>query len=129
MYGLDANANGIQDMGEIGVSGIQVNLTGVANDGTPVNTSQPTNGSGLYLFTNLKPGVYTVQVVKPVEYVFSPANVGSDDTKDSDSDPGTGIMSSEILTSGEDNRTYDAGLYPSIDLGDRKDIYQCSAEF
>jgi hypothetical protein len=113
---FDSNANGIQDMGEIGVSGIQVNLTGVANDGTPVNTSQPTNGSGLYLFTNLKPGVYTVQVVKPVEYVFSPANVGGDDTKDSDSDPGTGIMSSEILTSGEDNRTYDAGLYPSIDL-------------
>ncbi len=113
---FDANANGIQDMGEIGVSGIQVNLTGIANDGTPVNTSQPTNGSGLYLFTNLKPGVYTVQVVKPVEYLFSPANVGGDDTKDSDSDPGTGIMSSETLTSGEDNRTYDAGLYPSIDL-------------
>ncbi len=112
---FDANANGIQD-GEIGVSGIQVNLTGVAGDGTLVNLNQPTNGSGFYLFSNLKPGVYTVQVIKPLEYLFSPANVGGDDTKDSDSDPGTGIMPSETLTSGEDNRTYDAGLFPSIDL-------------
>jgi hypothetical protein len=111
----DINANGIQDPGELGVGGITVNLNGVAGDNTIVNLSQVTSPNGIYLFTNLKPGIYTVQVIKPLGFLFSPIDQTTDD-RDSDSDPISGTMPTEFLTSGEDNRSYDAGIYPEINI-------------
>jgi hypothetical protein len=55
-------------------------------------------------------------VNKTTDYNFSPQNQGADDEKDSDSNPLTGVMPEETLESGEVNLTYDAGLYPSINL-------------
>ncbi|MBI3396977.1 DUF11 domain-containing protein [Candidatus Woesebacteria bacterium] len=65
----DNNGNGIQDPGEPGISGVDVYLyqddgDNIFEPGTddPQVTFQTTGGSGLYLFTNLVPGSYWVDV-------------------------------------------------------------------
>ncbi|MBK9735312.1 MAG: carboxypeptidase regulatory-like domain-containing protein [Saprospiraceae bacterium] len=111
----DINANGIQDIGELGVPGVTVSITGILADGTLIPPSvQSTGPNGEYLFSNLTPGRYTVVVNKPSGYLYSPKDQGGNDTKDSDSDPLTGVMPEETLVSGEVNLTYDAGIYPEI---------------
>ncbi|MGB8217548.1 MAG: SdrD B-like domain-containing protein [Candidatus Methanoperedens sp.] len=50
----DLNGNGMQDAGEPGLPGWQINMTGSAD------LSVTTNGTGSYCFNNLKPGNYTI---------------------------------------------------------------------
>jgi hypothetical protein len=114
---LDTNENGIQDPGELGIPNVTVSITGILADNSIVPpAAQLTGPQGQYLFSGLTPGRYTVVVNKPADFKFSPKDQGGDETKDSDSDPVTGIMPEETLTSGENNLTYDAGLYPDIKL-------------
>lgn len=54
----DINANGVQDAGEVGLPGIPVELY---LDNTLIDW-QTTDSNGHYLFTDLGPGVYTVDV-------------------------------------------------------------------
>ncbi|MBD2667016.1 SdrD B-like domain-containing protein, partial [Richelia sinica] len=115
----DSNANGIQDNGEVGVSGVTVTLTGGGADGiingvgdTTVTTT--TNASGNYNFTNLTPGEqYQVTFAKPAGYDFTQKDVNgnSQDTVDSDADVTTGKSQIVTLSSGENNPTIDAGIY------------------
>ena len=111
----DVDANGIQDAGETGVSGATVQLFTAAN--TLVGT-QVTAASGLYLFTGLTPGDYYVQVTPPAGYFMSPQDVGANDAVDSDANTTTGVMATTTLISGEDDRTWDAGLYQTATIGD-----------
>ena len=69
----DKNANGIQDAGESGISGVTVNLL----DSTGMNILQTTStdASGLYGFT-VAPGTYVVQFVQPVGDTASPQYQG-----------------------------------------------------
>lgn len=113
----DTNGNGIQDGGEPGIPGVTVVLTGTDGGGNVVNLTTTTGANGQYTFGNLVPGTYTVTVTNPSGFTFTPANQGGDDAKDSDSNPTTGAMPSEVLTSGENNTTYDAGLYRPASLG------------
>ncbi len=85
----DLNANGIQDAGEPGISGVTVNLykCGVTD---PITTTT-TNANGNYMFVGLAPGDYQVGFVLPSGYVFSPMDQGGDDEKDSDADTATGM--------------------------------------
>ncbi|MCW3107978.1 MAG: conserved repeat domain protein [Segetibacter sp.] len=99
----DLNKNGIQDAGEPGLQGVTVKLT--MPNGTTVSTT--TNANGFYQFNNLAAGTYTVTFITPSGYAASPANAGSDDTKDSDADNGT---VSVTLTANEVNNTIDAGF-------------------
>jgi len=55
----DANSNGVQDNGEKGIAGALVKL--MLPDGTTLNTT--TDADGKYLFTDLVPGKYTVELV------------------------------------------------------------------
>ena len=116
----DLNANGIQDLNEPGIAGATVTL--LDGNGVPVVgvVPQVTPGSGAYLFTGLTPGSYKVQVVLPAGqgYVFSPANAGGDDAKDSDVNVGTGITDVLTLVSGQSDTTVDAGAYKLASLGD-----------
>nr|MBX2866056.1 carboxypeptidase regulatory-like domain-containing protein [Leptolyngbyaceae cyanobacterium MAG.088] len=85
---IDANANGIQDEGEFGAEGVIVKLlhpdgTAVLDDnGHPVTTT--TDSQGAYAFMGIPAGDYKVQFVAPEGFTFTNANVGHDDSLDSD---------------------------------------------
>jgi hypothetical protein len=110
----DLNADGIQDAGEPGIENVTVNLL---TNGTII-ASTTTDVNGAYAFTNLPPWDYRVQVVPPTGWQISPQDAGADDTVDSDIDTGTGLTDTITLVSGQDDPTWDAGLYQYARLGD-----------
>ncbi|ACL25990.1 SdrD B-like domain-containing protein [Chloroflexus aggregans] len=115
----DLNGNGVQDAGELGVANVEVRLSGTTGVGATVNLTTTTTITGSYRFDNLAPGTYTVTVVRPSGYEFTAVNQGSDDAVDSDADPTSGAMSATVLVSGEEDLTWDAGLYRPASIGDR----------
>lgn len=114
----DVNANGIQDVGEVGISGVTVTLAIVNGDNVMPSRSTVTNDQGYYVFDTLSPGTYNINIRIPTGTVYnnSPKDKGTDDTKDSDFEPGKGI--NVQLLSGEDNLTADIGLFKFGKLGD-----------
>ncbi len=113
---LDANANGVQDGNEAGIDGVTVEL--YKSDGTSAGSTQTANG-GQYSFDNLVPGDYYVKFTLPSGYVFSPKDQGSDDAVDSDADTSSGQTATTTLTSGENDTSWDAGVYQKASLGDK----------
>jgi|GEM_PF-1651409 len=107
----DLNADGDQDAGEPGISGVSVTLTNVNTAGT---TSATTDGNGKYLFTGLTPGLYNVRFGTPSGFTPSTANSGADDK---DSDPVAGVTANYVLISGQVDSTVDAGFYATASLG------------
>ena len=57
----DANNNGVQDAGELGISGVTVQL--YAGNGTSLLASAATDANGLYNFPGLADGPYVVKVL------------------------------------------------------------------
>ena len=130
---LDKNANGIQNAGEPGINGVTVKLLDATTGAilqtttTGAGTNDPTTPgderNGYYEFTGLTPGVeYKVMFVNPDDegpdaYMFSPQYAptgvapGQNPTIDSNADPENGMTDIVTLTSGEFNRTIDAGLF------------------
>jgi CshA-type fibril repeat protein len=104
---LNGVSNGIQDAGEVGANDIKVTLYAV--DGTELKTTR-TNASGEYHFTNILAGRYTLGFSElPTRYVFSLANQGNDDEKDSDVNANG--RTDVIVVNGQVNITsIDAGL-------------------
>jgi len=112
----DLNADGIQNSGEPGLVDVIVNLY---ESGGSLVASTTTASNGSYNFTNLIPGIYYVEFIPPTGYAFSPANAGADDGVDSDADILTGQTSNTTLISGENDTTWDAGLYQLTTLGNK----------
>jgi hypothetical protein len=88
--------------------------------------SATTLSNGIYWFTGLNPGDYTLHFEKPAGYMFSPANQGSDDTIDSDADIVSGKTSVFTLVANTVDSTRDAGFYQQdepeeLDFGDAPD--------
>ncbi|MBU2447491.1 MAG: CIA30 family protein [Bacteroidetes bacterium] len=106
---IDMNKNGIQDSDEQGLANVTVKLF----NGTGLVATTQTNPSGIYSFTNLEPGSYYLEFVKPSGFVFSPKDQGSDDSKDSDVNPSDGKTGTITLAAGQNDITWDAGLYPN----------------
>lgn len=112
----DLNENGIQDAGEPGMEGVEINL--LNNAGVQISTTT-SDSNGAYSFENLVPGTYTVAVVRPSGYIFSPQTAGSNTAIDSNIDPITYLSNTVVLISGENNMTIDAGVRvarPLIDI-------------
>ncbi len=103
----DANGDGIQNAGEQGIPNATVILT--YPNGTTVTAITDANGN--YTFANLAPGTYSVTFTAPIGLTGSPVNQGTDDTKDSDANPVTGVVSGITLAAGEINTTVDAGFF------------------
>ncbi|MCB8925923.1 MAG: DUF11 domain-containing protein [Ardenticatenaceae bacterium] len=112
---LDLNGNGLQDGGEPGLANVTVNL--YTSGGSFVSATS-TDSSGAYAFTNLVPGSYYVEFVLPSGYAFTYANQGAD-TVDSDANVTTGQTAVFTLTAGENETTWDAGLFQIMRLGNR----------
>jgi archaellum component FlaG (FlaF/FlaG flagellin family) len=112
-----AQGNGLQedDPREQGIDGVIVELH--AADGTLIAEMVTSNG-GQYLFTGLQPGDYFLVFINPLDAgVWTVANVGADDTVDSDAaigvdDPRGPAQRTETFTleAGEIDLSWDAGL-------------------
>lgn len=101
---LDSNANGTQDGGEAGISGVQLALTGDFNeDGTTDFTAATTTSAGgAYSFAGLPPGRYGVAVL--------PASLPANSTQTYDLDGlGTANLATATLTAGQIRTDVDFG--------------------
>ncbi|WP_288381919.1 SdrD B-like domain-containing protein, partial [uncultured Massilia sp.] len=112
----DNNYNGIRDSGEAGIKGVTVKLLDASGK---VLETTVTDSNGKYLFDNLNAGSYRVEVVEPSGYYVTKPNVGSNDGIDSDIDTANGRTGLITLTQGENDLTWDAGLYRKASLGDK----------
>ena len=113
---LDENQNGIQDLGEEGVTGVTVNLF-ICGEDTPIATTT-TDANGNYEFADLEPNTeYYVGIEVPADFVTSPPNQGGDDAADSDVNE-DGISDCVELSPGENDPTIDAGIYNPVNVGD-----------
>jgi hypothetical protein len=110
---FDGNSDGIQNDGpDSGFEGVTVVLCDangkevtVDVQGNPMKSTQVTDASGHYLFSNLKPGTYTVKFTAPAGYVATTTGNG-DPAADSN-----GLMAtSRKLKGGESDLTLDLGL-------------------
>jgi uncharacterized repeat protein (TIGR01451 family) len=82
----DTNNDGLKDGAEIGISGVTVTLTGTdfgpggvsgGSDDTAVNVMTTTNASGVYTFSNLRAGNYTVTETQPVSHLDGKDTAGT----------------------------------------------------
>jgi len=110
MVWFDVNADGVQDAGEPGIAGVTVNLYDCEDN--PVATTK-TGVTGFYSFELVPAGDYYLEFIAPGNHLFSPMDVGSDDTMDSDVDPETGRTHCFAALPGGIHMIYDAGLYPA----------------
>jgi len=115
----DLNRDGLQQPGEPGIVGVVVTLFNA--QGNAVGTTS-TDGTGYYSFHDLQPGEYYIGVAATLKdgLTLSPANVGNDDTLDSDPSQITGRTILTQLLAGENDPTWDVGYYtPFASIGDR----------
>ena len=104
---IDANDNAVDDA-EAGAGGVTVRLLNAA--GAVVATTV-TAADGSYVFDRLDAGDYVVEFPKTADgRVLVAANVGADDTIDSDADTATGRTGTISLSIGEVSSDNDAGL-------------------
>ena len=104
----DCNNNGKQDAGESGLSGVTVKL--MAADGTTVLATTTTSSSGAYQFSNLTAGTYQVYFGTKSGYELTAANVGTNDSIDSDAHVLSRLSGPIVLDPGENDTTVDAGM-------------------
>jgi hypothetical protein len=107
----DLNNNGIQDVGEPGVSGVAVTL--YAADGTTKIASAITDANGRYYFQNLDPAIYVVGFSElPAGKSFTQQITSGDNGNNTNSDANiaTGKTAPITLSAGENDLTIDAGI-------------------
>jgi len=103
----DLNTNGLQNVGEPGLSGVIVTLYDGASNFVG---STSTDSNGFYSFTNPSNGVYFVGFIPPLGFTFTTNNVGADDNLDSDVATPAGFTLPFVFT-GTAITNIDAGLY------------------
>jgi hypothetical protein len=120
----DKNNDGIQNTGDTPLANVVVTLTGTTGDGTPVTLTTTTDAVGKYIFTDLKPGTYTVNFAKPTGFNPSPKDAGTSDAADSDIDANGNVT--VTVTSGTTNTTVDAGFnQPAVTTASIGDYVFC----
>jgi 5-hydroxyisourate hydrolase-like protein (transthyretin family) len=112
----DANANGVQDAGEKGIPGVQVELTLA---GSSESWATTTDADGTYWFPYAFPGTYYLQFTSPSsKHYFSPQGKGGNPA--ADSDPGSDGKTPEFAIGYPyGDATHDAGLYQLGTITDR----------
>ncbi|HHS92865.1 MAG TPA: hypothetical protein ENK82_05915, partial [Campylobacterales bacterium] len=115
---FDADRNGQQDQGEVGLEGVTVELYNASDE---LSQTTVTDENGTYGFGNLDAGEYSLKFVTKEGYSLTmPDTEGISDTLDSDADKVTGRTGDITLSEGEHNVSFDAGMYitpkPSIEV-------------
>ena len=113
----DINGNGIQDTGERGLSGINIQLKGVSTQNNVIVQSARTDANGQFLISGLIPGRYEAEIILSDGYVLTPAKRGMSFEKDSDFDELTRLSQFDLM-SGEVKMDIDAGLFLYGQIGD-----------
>ena len=116
---LDLDDDGAQGSGEPGVPGVTVVL--LDGDGAELG-STVTDDSGNYLFVDLEPGTYMIEVRPELEHVLIDPD-RADDELDSDVSKISGRSPQVELAPGDARRDVDAGLVDrDFDLGVTKEL-------
>jgi hypothetical protein len=110
----DLNCDGIQDQDEVGIDDVTVEL--YTCEETFIDSIQTCDG-GYYEFI-VEPGDYYLIFILLSDYIFTQMDIGSDDSIDSDADPQTGKTECTNLYFGENDFTWDAGMYKTSSIGD-----------
>ncbi|MBK8621014.1 MAG: carboxypeptidase regulatory-like domain-containing protein [Saprospiraceae bacterium] len=113
----DLNANGIKDDNESGIGGIPVFLSGVTTGGQQVNYNATTIDEGIYFFTDLRAGNYTIRFELPQGWFFTKPNAGNG-MNDSKVEQSTGLVPAFDLAAGEIKSDIDAGAFRTAGIGD-----------
>ena len=74
---LDANKNGVRDIGDSAIAGVTLTLTGVNDIGTSVSVVATSGADGSYSFGNLRPGMYAITEVQPPGFLEGTDNAGT----------------------------------------------------
>jgi hypothetical protein len=107
----DLDQDGIQDAGEPGLQGIDVDLFPSATCSGRVMATDTTDANGHYLFADLQPGTYCLEFYNiPSGWVITLRNRGGNDWADSDANRTTGRIENIALSSRDLHE--DIGLYP-----------------
>ncbi len=110
----DWNGNGLQDSGEPGVPGVPVHL--LDEYGNDI-ADTVTDCNGLYKFSNLAAGSYTVDFDAPTGYGFTKLTSNAAyKAVDSNADPVTGLAPVNLTAN---DLTIDAGLIGAQKIGDQ----------
>ena len=116
---LDANENGIQDAGEMGLGGVKVKLY-YSSDGAIGNADDRlmgetiTDAQGIYIFHQVSYAMnYYLVFLPPIQYfAFTLQDIGGDDTLDSDANA-AGFTGLFTLSAGQQDDSRDAGFMGS----------------
>ncbi|MDV4342494.1 hypothetical protein HL657_04800 [Methanoculleus sp. YWC-01] len=114
---LDADANGVQDAGEWGMRGVAVHLLNAAGERIATAETFAHACEGLYIFSGVLPGNYTVEVIPLEGYAFTVPGMGAPgetaSTVDAANGTTTGIDLTEEMIATSDLIVRDAGLVPA----------------
>lgn len=110
---VDQNGDGLLTVGETGIAGTIVTLTGTDHLGNPVTLTTVTGAGGAYQFTGLRPGTYTVRETQPPAYADGLDSAGSEGGT-----VGNDIVSAIAIPLGgpTDAIDYNFGERPTADL-------------
>ncbi|MFV0441996.1 MAG: SdrD B-like domain-containing protein [Planctomycetaceae bacterium] len=89
----DINNNGLKEVGETGIAGVNVRLQGTDNLGNSVDVTLSTTATGAYQFDKLRPGTYSISEDPNLNSI--PA--GYLDGKDSIGTPGGNASSNDLF--------------------------------
>lgn len=114
---LDADGDGVQGPGERGASGVVVHLLDTAGEQLATAETFAHACEGLYIFSGVPAGNYTVEVVPPEGYGFTVPGMGEPGETASTVDPANGTTTAIDLTEETittvDLVVRDAGLLPA----------------
>jgi len=111
----DTDKDGIQDSGEGGIPGVVVKAYADGDAGGTVLAQDTTDSNGAYSLT-VAAGAYVIEFDTSGlsgTYTFSAKGQGSDVTKDSNVNPGTGYTDTVIVSAGDNKTDVDAGTWTS----------------
>lgn len=75
----DFDSDRVWDTDEVGLSGVEVNLTGTDDRGAQVARTSKTGSDGRYMFAGVRPGIYNISEVQPDGFPDGPDLIGTVD--------------------------------------------------